>query len=131
LQDQHGWSSWSAYSNSKLANILFTRALARRLGGTGVTANCLHPGVIRTRLGRNTRAPIRLGWRVASLFFRSPGKGAETIVYLASEREVAAVSGEYFVNSRQATPSARALDDELAERLWEASEELTGLRRAA
>jgi retinol dehydrogenase-12 len=127
LSGERSWSSWSAYGNSKLANVLFTRALARRLQDDGVTANCLHPGVIRTRLGRHTAAPIRLGWRAASLFFKSPARGAETIVYLASSPEVAEVSGSYFVDSRRATPSARARDDHLAERLWEASERLVGL----
>jgi retinol dehydrogenase 12 len=127
IRGERRWSSWSAYSNSKLANVLFTRALARRLEGSGVTANCLHPGVIRTRLGRGTRLPIRLGWRLVSVFFASPRRGASTIVHLASSPEVAEVSGGYFVSSRQATPSKRALDDELAERLWKVSEELTGI----
>jgi retinol dehydrogenase-12 len=124
---ERGWSAWSAYSNSKLANVLFTRALARRLEGTAVTANCLHPGVIRTRLGRSTPIPVRIGWRAVSVFFGSPRRGASTIVYLASSPDVANVSGGYFVSSRQAEPSARALDDQLAERLWKLSEELTGI----
>jgi NAD(P)-dependent dehydrogenase (short-subunit alcohol dehydrogenase family) len=127
LQGEHGWSTWSAYSRSKLANILFTRALARRLEGSGVTANCLHPGVIRTRLGRGARLPIRAGWRVASTFFSGPGKGASTIVYLASAPEAAAISGGYFVDSRPASPSAQAQDDDLAERLWQESARLVGL----
>jgi retinol dehydrogenase-12 len=125
LQGERKWSSWSAYSNSKLANILFTRALAKRLEGDGVVANCLHPGVIRTRLGRSTRLPIRIGWRVASTFFKSPVSGASTIVYLASSPAGGEVSGGYFVDSRQVTPNAQAQDDDLAELLWEASQELT------
>jgi NAD(P)-dependent dehydrogenase (short-subunit alcohol dehydrogenase family) len=128
LQDERRWSAWSAYSTSKLANVLFTRALARRLEGTGVTANCLHPGVIRTRLGRSTPLPVRVGWRVASLFFKSPKTGAQTIVHLASSPELEGVSGAYFSDRREATPSRRALDDDLGERLWEVSERLTGLR---
>jgi retinol dehydrogenase-12 len=128
LQGERRWSSWGAYGNSKLANILFTRALARRLEGKGVVANCLHPGVIRTRLGRGTPAPIRLGWRVVSVFFKSPDRGASTIVHLASSPEGGEVSGGYFVDSRQARPSGQATDDELAERLWEVSEKLVGLR---
>jgi NAD(P)-dependent dehydrogenase (short-subunit alcohol dehydrogenase family) len=127
LNAERRWSSWSAYSNSKLANVLFTRALARRLEGTGVVANCLHPGVIRTRLGQRARLPVRIGWRVASLFFRSPRKGASTIVYLAVAPEAAAVSGGYFEDSRQTRPSAQAQDDDLAERLWQESERLVGL----
>jgi retinol dehydrogenase 12 len=127
LNAERRWSSWSAYSNSKLANVLFTRALARRLEDTGVVANCLHPGVIRTRLGRRAQLPVRIGWRVASLFFRSPRKGASTIVYLAVAPEAAAVSGGYFEDSRQKRPSAQAQDDDLAERLWQESERLVGL----
>jgi retinol dehydrogenase 12 len=127
LQGERRWSTWSAYSNSKLANVLFTRALARRLGGTGVTANCLHPGVIRTRLGRGARLPIRVGWRVASTFFGSPRKGASTIVYLASSPEAETASGEYFVDSRPRQPSLQAQDDDLGERLWNESARLVGL----
>jgi retinol dehydrogenase 12 len=128
LNGERHWSTWSAYCNSKLANVLFTRALAHRLGSSEVTANCLHPGVIRTRLGRGTPLPVRIGWRVAGLFFASPRKGAATVVYLASAPEVASTSGGYFVDSRQRNPSAQAQDAALAEQLWERSEQLTGLR---
>ncbi len=127
LQGERSWSSWKAYSNSKLANVLFTRALARRLEGTEVTANCLHPGVIRTRLGRNSGGLFGAGWRVAGLFFRSARRGAATIVHLAASEEGGRVSGGYFVEGRLATPSLQAQDDELGERLWQASERLTGL----
>jgi NAD(P)-dependent dehydrogenase (short-subunit alcohol dehydrogenase family) len=124
LQGERKWSTWSAYANSKLANILFTRALARRLEGSGVVANCLHPGVIRTRLGRGASLPIRLGWQVAALFFKRPTTGAETIVYLASAPEAGETSGGYFVDSRERSPSAWAQDDDLGERLWAESERL-------
>jgi NAD(P)-dependent dehydrogenase (short-subunit alcohol dehydrogenase family) len=127
LNAERRFSTWSAYANSKLANVLFTRALARRLKSSEVTANCLHPGVIRTRLGRGAPLPVRAGWRVAGLFFASPRKGAETIVYLASSPEVAGISGGYFVNSRRRNPSAQAQDDVLAEELWERSEQMAGL----
>jgi retinol dehydrogenase-12 len=127
LEAERGWSSWSAYSNSKLANVLFTRALAVRLEGTAMTANCLHPGVIRTQLGRSAGGVFGVGWRVAKNFFRSPRRGASTIVYLAGSEEGGEVSGAYFVNSRQATPSLQAQDDDLAERLWQASQRLVGL----
>jgi retinol dehydrogenase 12 len=128
LNGDRRWSAWSAYGTSKLANVLFTRALARRLEGTGIVANCLHPGVIRTSLGRGAPLPIRIGWRAASVFFGSPRKGAATLVYLASSPEAASASGGYFSNSRLATPSAQAQDDGLGEELWEASERLVGLR---
>jgi NAD(P)-dependent dehydrogenase (short-subunit alcohol dehydrogenase family) len=127
LNGERRWSPWSSYSNSKLANVLFTRALARRLEGSDVTANCLHPGVIRTRLGRGSRLPVRLGWRVASLFFKAPEAGASTIVHLASSDEASHVNGAYFVDSHQSRPSLEAQDDELAERLWTLSEQLVGL----
>jgi len=127
LNGERRWSAWSAYGTSKLANILFTRALARRLDGTSVVANCLHPGVVRTGLARGAPLPIRAGWRAASVFFGSPRKGAQTVVYLASSPEGASVSGGYFVDSRVATPSVQARDDELADDLWEASVRLTGL----
>jgi retinol dehydrogenase-12 len=126
LNGERKWSAWSAYGTSKLANILFTRALARRLEGAGVVANCQHPGVIRTGLARGAPPLIRLGWRAASVFFGSPRKGAATIVYLASAPEAANVTGGYFSDSRPATPSAQAQDDDLAGRLWDASVRLTG-----
>ncbi len=128
LNAERRWSAWSAYCNSKLANVLFTRALARRLESSDVTANCLHPGVIRTRLGRGAPLPVRIGWRVAGLFFASPREGAATVVYLASAPAVASTSGGYFVDSRQRNPSAQAQDAALPEQLWERSEQLTGLR---
>jgi NAD(P)-dependent dehydrogenase (short-subunit alcohol dehydrogenase family) len=127
LQGERRWSSWSAYSRSKLANILFTRALARRLEGSGVSVNALHPGVIRTRLGRRTALPIRLAWRAVSLFFKSPDTGATTIVHLASAPEGGEVSGGYFADSRERAPSRRAQDDEAAERLWSESARMVGL----
>jgi retinol dehydrogenase 12 len=126
LNGERRWSAWSAYGNSKLANILFMRALARRLEGSGVVANCLHPGVIRTGLARGAPLPIRAGWRVASVFFGSPRRGARTLVHLAAAPEAGEVSGGYWVDSRPATPSVQAQDDDLAEDLWEASERLLG-----
>ena len=124
---EHGWSSWRSYSNSKLANILFTRELARRLEGTGVTANCLHPGVVRTGFGRDARPLMRVGITIARPFMLSPERGADTIVYLASSPDVAAKTGGYYVKREPREPSAAARDDGLARGLWETSERLTGL----
>jgi NAD(P)-dependent dehydrogenase (short-subunit alcohol dehydrogenase family) len=124
---EHGWSSWRSYSNSKLANILFTRELARRLDGTGVTANCLHPGVVRTGFGRDARPLMRAGITIARPFMLSPERGADTMVYLASSPDVAAKTGGYYVKRQLREPSAAARDDGLARRLWEISERLTGL----
>ncbi len=127
LQGERSWSSWGAYANSKLANILFTRALAGRLDMAEVTANCLHPGVIRTRLGRGAGGVLGAGWSLARPFFGSPRRGAETIVHLVASSEGAEVTGAYYAGSRPAGTSAAAADYEAAERLWEVSAELVGL----
>jgi NAD(P)-dependent dehydrogenase (short-subunit alcohol dehydrogenase family) len=127
LSGEHRWRSGRAYGTSKLANILFTHELARRLEGTGVVANCFHPGVIRTRLTRGANPLVNVGARLAAPFLGSPKSGAKTLVYLAAAEEAAEVSGGYFVSSAPGRPSAQAQDDALAARLWEQSEELTGL----
>jgi retinol dehydrogenase-12 len=127
---ERGWDSWRSYANSKLANILFTRELARRLDGTGVTANCAHPGVVRTGFGRESRPLLRLGITIARPFMASPERGADTIVYLASSPEVADQTGGYYVKRRRREPSAAARDDTAARELWEISEKLTGLAPA-
>ena len=116
-----------AYPLSKLLNILFTFELARRLDGTGVTANCLHPGFIRTALGRDVTGVLGAAVQLAVRFRPGPATGARTPIYLASSPEVAAVTGGYFVNCKPAEPSALARDARAAERLWALSEELTGL----
>lgn len=127
LDGERRWSSWGAYCDSKLANVLFTRALAAREDSQRVVAHCLHPGVIRTRLFRGTRASVRAGFAAASLFFSAPETGAETIVHLATADEGAKMTGLYWSRSLAATPSDRALDDGLADGLWERSAQLTGL----
>jgi NAD(P)-dependent dehydrogenase (short-subunit alcohol dehydrogenase family) len=124
---QHGWDSWRSYANSKLANILFTRELARRLHGTGVTANSAHPGVVRTGFGRDAGPLLRLGLTLARPFLLSPERGADTIVYLASSPDVADETGGYYVRRQRREPSAAARDDAAARKLWQISEELTGL----
>jgi retinol dehydrogenase-12 len=127
---EHGWASWRSYSNSKLANILFTRELARRLAGTGVTANCAHPGVVRTGFGRDASPLMRVGITIARPFFLSPERGADTIVYLASSPDVATQTGGYYVKRQLREPSAAARDEATAKKLWEVSEKLTGLTPA-
>lgn len=128
LQSAKSFSGWKAYGRSKLANILFTRELARRLAGTGVTANCLHPGFVASRFGDNNPGVwgefIRLAKR---LFAISPEDGAKTSVFLAASDEVASVSGIYFDRSRPAMPTAAAQNEQAARRLWAASAELAGL----
>lgn len=127
---ERGWDSWRSYANSKLANILFTRELARRLDGTGVTASCAHPGVVRTGFGRESRPLLRLGITIARPFMASPERGADTIVYLASSPDVAGQTGGYYVKRQRREPSAAARDDAAAGTLWEISEKLTGLAPA-
>jgi NAD(P)-dependent dehydrogenase (short-subunit alcohol dehydrogenase family) len=118
------------YSASKLANILFTVELARRLEGTGVTANSLHPGTVRTGYGRDGDAGgvLALGLKIGSRFFLSPERGAATSIYLASSPDVDGVSGEYFVKCKPAKTTRAAADATAARRLWDESETLVGLR---
>ncbi|MGH7685774.1 MAG: SDR family NAD(P)-dependent oxidoreductase [Candidatus Dormibacteria bacterium] len=122
-QRSYGARGLKRYGATKLANILFTVELARRLRGTQVTANCFHPGLVATGWNRNNGAVMSLGMAVARPFSRSPRKGAETLVWLVDSSEAGAVSGGYFVDCRQATPSSPAADAEGALRLWRVSEE--------
>lgn len=125
LQDQKGTSG---YGTTKLCNILFTRELARRIAGTGVTANCLHPGFVATRFGDNTTGPLRTGLAIAKrLFALPPEEGAKTMVYLASSAQVNGRSGGYYDRCAAAEPSRAAQSDGDAKRLWELSVKLTGL----
>lgn len=118
LQTTKVWVPHLAYSRSKLANILFTRELARRLDGTGVTANCLHPGVIGTKLG--IVKPLRY-------FLPGPKRGAKTSLFLATSPKVEGVSGEYFARRKVARPAPQGRYDATATRLWAVTERLTGL----
>lgn len=119
---------WKAYAQSKLANILFTKALARRLEGTGVTANAVHPGSVRTGWARGGDSGLlRHVVALASPFLISPEKGARTSLHAATAPELASVSGRYFVREREAKPTRRARDVEAQERLWRESERLAGL----
>lgn len=127
LQSTKGYSAFKVYGRSKLCNILFTRALARRTEKVGVTANCLHPGFVATRFGDRSGGTMSIAIRVAKLFAISPERGAETIVYLASSPAVASVSGGYFYQSRPDTPTKAALDDAAGEKLWEATKKLAGV----
>ncbi|HLY61824.1 MAG TPA: SDR family oxidoreductase [Terriglobia bacterium] len=126
LQSAQGYAGFKVYGRSKLCNILFTRELARRLAGTGVTANCLHPGFVATRFGDQSGGGLALGIRLAKLLAISPQKGAETVVYLASSPEVANATGGYYYKCRLATPTREAQDDNSAQRLWMESAKLAG-----
>ena len=115
---RYGGPAFKVYARSKLMNILYTRELARKLAGTGVTANSLHPGFVSTRFGDQTGGLIGFGIGIAKRFALTPEQGAETLVYLASSPEVNAVTGEYFNKCRPAIPSKEAQDDDKAQRLW-------------
>ena len=126
LQLAKQYSTMTAYGCSKLANILFTRELARRLAGTGVTANCLHPGFVATGLGQRDGGIFGLMVRLTMLLAGPAENGARTIVHLASSPDVASVSGAYFIGRRQVEPSPAARDDVVARRLWEENAGIAG-----
>ncbi len=124
LNLENGYSGWKAYGQSKLANALFTYELARRLEGTGVTANCMHPGVVGTNLFNHVGG---LGGKIARLFtpfMRTPEKGADTVIWLASEPEVEGITGKYFVDRKERATNPESYDTAIAARLWEVSERM-------
>jgi retinol dehydrogenase 14 len=126
LQGERNYSGQRAYSQSKLANVMFTYELARRLDGTGVTATVLHPGVVRTGFGAEDQAAylsVMIG--VARLFMKTPAQGADTPIYLASSPQVEGITGRYFVNRKPRTSSKASYDTTAATRLWQVSADLT------
>ena len=122
-----GYGITRAYARSKLANVLFTTELARRLAGTGVTANCLHPGVVATNIWSHAPGYVRFVLPVAKLFMLSAEKGADTIVYLAANPEIEGLTGGYYERNRKVTPSPLAGDHAIPKRLWDRSAALVGL----
>lgn len=120
---RRGYNGLRQYSNTKLFNVLFTRELARRVPPPALTANAMHPGVVATEILFGGFAPLRLFKR----WMKTPEQGAATAVYLASSPAVAAVTGGYFEDERPSRVSPAALDDDAARRLWEISEQMTGL----
>ena len=133
LQSKRSYAPFAVYGRSKLANILFTRELARRLAGTGTTANSLHPGVVATGFAGDGDASglFAMLLKLARPFMLTPEKGAATMVYLATAPEVATVSGRYFARCREKTPARYAQDDATARRLWDESVRMTGAPQAA
>jgi NAD(P)-dependent dehydrogenase (short-subunit alcohol dehydrogenase family) len=131
LQGATKYDGQKAYNQSKLANVLLTYELARRLEGSGVTANVLHPGVVRTGFGQEDGVRwMRLLLPVVRPFLKSPERGAATSIHLASAPELAGVTGTYFANKRPKKSSARSYDEETARRLWDMSAQLVGLDSA-
>lgn len=134
LMSENDYNGIRANNQAKLALILFTYELARRLEGTGVTANCLHPGAVAT--GAPLKDPDlssfgRIMYRLVKPFFTSPEKGAETPIYLAASPEVENVTGKYFIKKEEVTSSPESYDLETAQRLWDVSMELSGLNEVA
>jgi NAD(P)-dependent dehydrogenase (short-subunit alcohol dehydrogenase family) len=127
LQSERRYDAEDVYAGTKLMNLLFTYELARRLQGTGVTANALHPGAVATRLLADYMKVPLVGRALARTFGASPEQGADTVVYLAASPEVAGVTGKYFTNRRETRSSPASYDESAARRLWELSERLTGL----
>ena len=126
--ERRSFGGTSAYNQSKLANVLFTKALARRLVGSGITVNALHPGVVATEL---TRELPKFVQKIAGVFLLTPADGAKTSLHVATSDEVASTSGAYFEKSREKKAAPAALDEAAQERLWTVSEELLGLRKVA
>ena len=125
LGGEKRYREYIAYGQSKLANILFTYELARRLEGSGVSVNCLQPGFVRSNFGESSSGLFRFGVRLAKPFSISPEKGAETPIYLASSPEVEGISGKYFIKKKETRSSEETYDEEAAKRLWEISAEMT------
>jgi len=127
LQGEKRYRAWSAYNQAKLANVLFTYELARRLQGTDVTANCLHPGFVASGFAQNNSGPLQALTKAGQQVFAiSPEKGAKTSIFLASSPLVEGVSGKYFVNKKEKKSAKQSYDESVARRLWDVSAQLTG-----
>jgi len=124
LNLEKGYGGWKAYGQSKLANVLFTYELARRLKGTGVTANCLHPGVVGTDFFNKIGGFAGKFLRLIAPFMRTPEKGADTIIWLASSPEIEGITGKYFVDRKERATNPESYDTTIAARLWEVSERM-------
>jgi NAD(P)-dependent dehydrogenase (short-subunit alcohol dehydrogenase family) len=124
---EHRYFGWRAYAQSKLANLLFTYELARRLEGTGVTANAVHPGFVATNFGRSGGGIAALLWRALQIGAIDQERGAETLIYLASAAGVEGITGKYFVKERPVPSSAASYDRAAAQRLWLVSAQMVGL----
>lgn len=130
LNSEQNYNKSFCYSQSKLANLLFTLELSRRLEGTGVTVNALTPGIVKTRLGRHVQIPLLAKpffYLASLLFFKSPLEGAQTPLYLACSPEVEGVSGKCFANCEEEELMAKATDEQAAKRLWDVSLRMVGL----
>jgi len=127
LTGPRDWAPLRAYGRSKLCNILFTRALARRLVGSGVTATCLHPGIVATKIGEGAGNVAGFGWRLIKPLLTRVDKGAATSIFLATVPDPTPFHGKYVIGRRVHMPDAPALDDSLAAALWDESARLVGI----
>ena len=127
LQGEKKYGGYHAYSQSKLANVLFTYQLAKQLEGTGVTVNCLHPGVVRTGFAKDQAGLMNILFRIGSPFMMSPEKSAKAVIYLAASPELEGVSGKFFSKGKEKKSSKESYDIASAEKLWKVSAELTKL----
>uniref|UniRef100_A0A914V5A4 Retinol dehydrogenase 14 n=2 Tax=Plectus sambesii TaxID=2011161 RepID=A0A914V5A4_9BILA len=125
---EHGYSSSRAYNCSKLANVLFTKHLARQLSHTKITVNCLHPGSVATDLFRSVSPWMQPLIPIFSLWFKTVEEGADSILHLAAAPELDTVTGKYFWDCKPAMTSRQANDAVAAEKFWKISEELTGYK---
>ena len=130
-KQSYGMAGFRPYGQSKLMNVMFTYELARRLAGTGVTANALHPGAVNTGFGKNNRGLMNIAMKIFTFFAIKVEDGAKTSVYLASSPEVEGVTGKYFDKSKQKQSSQVSYDEAAQKRLWEISEQLTGIATPA
>jgi len=130
MEMRSGYGFWEAYARSKLANVLFTYALARRLEGSGRTANCLHPGVLPTGIANGFSPWATRIWRLISPFYRPVSEGVDAVLRVALDPELEGINGRYFYRGELAESSALSRDEALQERLWEWSERATGVAPA-
>jgi NAD(P)-dependent dehydrogenase (short-subunit alcohol dehydrogenase family) len=131
LQGEKSYGQFAAYRSSKIGNILFTYELARRLDGTGITVNCVHPGPVKTEFTTKAGGFLSVMSRILRPIMKSPEAGARTPIYLATAPEVARVTGGYFVNCKQKRTSAITYDLAIASKHWQISEKLTSMNSGA
>jgi len=129
-EKHYGVGGYRAYGESKLENLLFTYELTRRLAGTGVTVNAVHPGTVATGFGENNNGAMGASMKVFHRFALTPEQGADTIIYLASSPDVEGISGKYWVNRKQEASSPASYDEEAQKRLWSISAQFTGITEA-
>ncbi len=127
LNGEKHYAQLKTYGLSKLAVVLFTHEFAKRIKGTGVTVNCLHPGFVKTKMIRDFRPFVKYFYHLIGLFMKTPKKGAKTSKYLATSPEVNGISGKYFKKRKEAKSGKISYDEEIAKRLWDISVELTNV----